>query len=77
MNSLHLKRPKRFDKEDEDELIAFQESFLKNQSNEQPAAKCIKKQQPIEADNIKKKANKCEINCKIRKKNRKYFKINK
>ena len=46
MNSkLNLKRPQRIGQEDEDELLAFQEQFLKikNASNDQPAAKCVRK----------------------------------
>ena len=65
MNSLHLKRPKRVNDEDEDDLIAFQENFLKNKTNEQPAAKCVKKQQPLVAELIQQNATKQEINCKI------------
>lgn len=37
-----IKRPKRVGEEDEDELIRFQEEFLKNKSNEQPAAKVVR-----------------------------------
>lgn len=40
--SFSLKRPKRIDEEDEDELMRFQEEFLKNKSIEQPAAKVIR-----------------------------------
>lgn len=46
MNSkLNLKRPQRIGQEDEDELLAFQEQFLKNKkaANDQPAAKCVRK----------------------------------
>ena len=41
--SLNLKRPKRIGEEDEEDLIRFQEEFLKNKA-QQPAAKVIKKQ---------------------------------
>ncbi len=64
-NNLHLKRPKRVNDEDEDDLIAFQENFLKNKTNEQPAAKCIKKQKPPVDESAQKNATKKEINCKI------------
>ncbi len=37
----NLKRPKRIGEEDEDDLLAFQEEFLKSKS-EQPAAKVIR-----------------------------------
>jgi hypothetical protein len=45
----HLKRPKRVGEEDEDDLLAFQEAFLKNKS-EQPAAKVIKTSQAKASD---------------------------
>lgn len=49
--SLNLKRPKRINEEDEDDLLRFQEEFLKNKSNQQPAAKVIRK---TNADDSKK-----------------------
>ena len=42
MNNLTLKRPKRINDEDEDDLLAFQEQFLKSKNNEQPSAKCVR-----------------------------------
>lgn len=69
--SLTLKRPKRIGEEDEEDLIRFQEEFLRNK-NEQPAAKVIKKQQKSEdtIENEKQndqpiKKNKIEIDCKL------------
>ena len=41
MNS-NIKRPKRIDQENEDDLLAFQEEFLKGKSQDQPAAKVIR-----------------------------------
>ncbi len=38
--SFHLKRPKRDDQEDD--LLKFQEEFLRNKGSEQPAAKVVK-----------------------------------
>ena len=47
--SLHLKRPKRINEEDEDDLLKFQEEFLKNKAQiGEPAAKVIRN--PITAD---------------------------
>jgi hypothetical protein len=65
----HLKRPKRVGEEDEDDLLAFQEAFLKNKS-EQPAAKVIKisqnkpdtNEQDVKASQPQSK-NKFEIDC--------------
>jgi hypothetical protein len=53
MNSLNLKRPKRLNEENEEDLIAFQESFLKNQGNSAPAAKCVKVYPEQENKNVK------------------------
>ena len=41
--NFNLKRPKRLGDEGEDDLIEFQEKFLQNKTNEQPAAKCVRK----------------------------------
>ena len=41
MNS-NIKRPKRIDQENEDDLLAFQEEFLRSKSQEQPAAKVVR-----------------------------------
>jgi hypothetical protein len=73
----HLKRPKRAGEEDEDDLLAFQEAFLKNKS-EQPAAKVIKTNQNRASDDtnsnqdarqsqsqILQSKNKIEIDCKF------------
>ena len=45
--SFNLKRPKRLGEENEDDLIRFQEEFLKNKSD-QPAATVIKKHKTTE-----------------------------
>jgi hypothetical protein len=45
--SFHVKRPKRLGEENEDDLMRFQEEFLKNKST-QPAATVVKKQKQAE-----------------------------
>ena len=71
--SFNLKRPKRLGEENEDDLIQFQEEFLKNKSV-QPAATVIKKTKPSEilpdvkeADESRTRTakQKIEIDCKI------------
>ncbi len=61
--SFHLKRPKRDDKEDD--LLKFQEEFLRNKGSEQPAAKVIKNPKMSEnlqdTENIEDKSQKMEI----------------
>ena len=68
----NLKRPKRIGEEDEDDLLVFQEQFLKNKS-EKPAAKVIKIN-PVssERDDISSKQQqkasvkqKIQIDCKL------------
>ena len=60
----NLKRPKRIDEEDEDDLIRFQEEFLKNKSSEQPAAKVIRRNEDNEKSSQPIKApNKFQIDC--------------
>jgi len=67
--SFNLKRPKRIGEEDEEDLIRFQEEFLKNKSV-QPAATVVKKNKTTDektAENGQKSQPKprVEINCKI------------
>lgn len=70
MNSLNLKRPKRLNEEGEDDLIAFQENFLKTQANSAPAAKCVKVYPEAENKNAKpaaddKENERIETDCNI------------
>jgi hypothetical protein len=68
--SFNLKRPKRIGEENEDDLIRFQEEFLKNQSV-QPAATVVKKNKLTDVNdttnNVQNKNSrpkqKVEINC--------------
>ncbi len=69
----NLRRPKRISQEDEDDLIEFQEKFLQNKNNEQPAAKCIRTQVNenqvpklsafIDLSNLKKEQEQTNIDC--------------
>ena len=64
--SFHLKRPKRDDQEDD--LLKFQEEFLRSKGSEQPAAKVIKN--PKATENVEKekkddKSQKMEIDSMI------------
>lgn len=69
----NLKRPKRIDEESEEDLLKFQEEFLKNRkSTDVPAAKVIKKK---DSDNVqstqatrKNITKKIEYDCKHNKK---------
>ena len=47
---MNVKRPKRLNEEDEDDLMQFQNEFLK--LNQQPSAKVVKKQE-LNEDRIK------------------------
>jgi hypothetical protein len=66
----NLKRPKRIGEEDEDDLIKFQEEFLKNKQD-RPAATVVKKQPKIETqndeqppkENVEEKRARVEIDC--------------
>ena len=69
--SFNLKRPKRIGEESEDDLIRFQEEFLKNKSV-QPAATVIKKNKLTDenaTNNVPNKNSrpkqKVEINCRF------------
>lgn len=70
--SFNLKRPKRIGEENEDDLIRFQEEFLKNQSV-QPAATVVKKNKLTDENNpinnVQNKNSrpkqKVEINCRF------------
>jgi hypothetical protein len=67
--SFNLKRPKRLGEEDEEDLIRFQEEFLKNKSV-QPAATVVKKNKPTDEkpeNNVQKSRpkQKVEIDCKL------------
>jgi hypothetical protein len=74
-----LKRPKGIDKEDEFELLAFQEEFLKSKQRQEPAAKLIRVSESTTATKLEEnknesfdklksdqsfKENKPNINCK-------------
>lgn len=66
----NLKRPKRIGEEDEDDLIKFQEEFLKNKQD-RPAATVVKKQAKIETqtdeqpvkENVQERTARVEIDC--------------
>lgn len=59
--SFHLKRPKRDDQEDD--LLKFQEEFLRSKGSEQPAAKVIKN--PKANENVEEKEKKDEKSQKM------------
>ena len=67
--SFNLKRPKRLGEEDEEDLIRFQEEFLKNKSV-QPAATVVKKnkltyEKPENNAQKSRPKQKVEIDCKF------------
>lgn len=66
----NLKRPKRINEEDEDELLRFQEEFLKNKSSQQPAAKVVKRETNVvdesqKGNKLTDKKSKCHIDCNL------------
>lgn len=66
----NLKRPKRINEEDEDELLRFQEEFLKNKSSQQPAAKVVKRETTVidesqKGNKLTDKKSKFHIDCNL------------
>jgi hypothetical protein len=49
---MNVKRPKRINEEDEDDLLQFQEEFLKQK--QQPSVKLIKKEKDVTWQNVPK-----------------------
>lgn len=65
MDGFNLKRPKRVSEEDEDDLLAFQEQFLKSRVD-QPAAKVVKvsqNEEPVKKENVVEKKSQMVIDC--------------